>query len=252
MFIYGRRASKIGNFNIRNAPCTNCNQEIGQSITVFGKYAHIFWIPLFPMGKTPVAECIYCKRTIPKEEFTPALLQAYEDIKPEIKRPKRHWFGIGLVGLFVAFTTFVGVTAEVDPRDDLLKADMEQMNSNPTMETDSISYKMKLLFDNFATEEMNPGEFEYFTKIEDDKALILVQIPELRKVEKEARGEALEMVQMVTDSQTDLEGLDKYIGIQGLATMLIIKTPTYEKNSKLALTSELYDFYGPKPIVEEQ
>ena len=84
------------------------------------------------------------------------------------------------------------------------------------------------------------------TKIQGSKALILVKMPKLKKVEKSERSEALDIIEIITNNQDDLKGKEKYIGVSGAISMMLIKTPTYEKNSKLALTSELFEFYGPK------
>lgn len=250
MIIFGGRASNIGNFDITNTKCDYCEQDNTQRIAVFGKYAHVFWIPIFPIGKKALAECTHCKRTIEQKEFSPELKSLYQENKKMAKRPIWHWLGLGIFGLLVALISIIVITAEEDPRSQLLNADEALMVSNPTMESDSISYKIKQVFDNFATEEIDPSEFKYLTKIEDDKALVLVQIPKLRKVEKEGRVQAMEMVEMITDNQQIFEGKDLYIGIKGVISMMLIKTPTYEKNSKLALTSELYEFYGPKSANE--
>ena len=251
MIFFGARASNIGNFDISNSDCSYCEEGDTQRISVFGKYAHVFWIPIFPIGKKAVAECTHCKRTIEQKEFSPELNKLYKENKIKAKRPFWHWLGLGIFGLLVALITIIGITAEVDPRSELLNADEALMVSNPTMESDSISYKIKQIFDNFATEEIDPDEFKYLTKIIDNKALVLVQIPKLRKVEKEGREQAMEMVRMITDNQQVLKEKELYIGIKGVISMLLIKTPTYEKNSKLALSSKLYEFYGPKPKIEK-
>lgn len=250
MIIFGGRASNIGNFDIPNSKCSYCEEGDTQRISVFGKYAHVFWIPIFPIGKKAVAECTHCKRTIEQKEFSPELKSLYQENKNKAKRPIWHWFGLGIFGLLVGLISIIGVTADEDPRSKLLNADEALMVSNPTMESDSISYMIKQVFDNFATEEIDPSEFKYLTKIEDDKALVLVQIPKLRKAEKEGRAQAMEMVEMITNNHQIFEGKDLYIGIKGVISMMLIKTPTYEDNSKLALTSELYEFYGPKPANE--
>jgi hypothetical protein len=251
MIFFGARASNIGNFDVSNSDCSYCEVGNTQRISVFGKYAHIFWVPVFPIGKKAVAECTHCKRTIEQKEFSPELKKLYQENKKNAKRPFWHWLGLGVFGLLVALITLIGITAEEDPRSDFLNADEALMVSSPTMESDSISFKIKQIFDNFATEEIDPTEFKYLTKIRDDKALVLVQIPKLRKVEKKGRAQALEMVRMITDNQQVFEGKDLYIGIKGVISMMLIKTPTYEKNSKLALTSKLYEFYGPKPAIEK-
>lgn len=251
MIIFGGKASNIGNFDIPNSNCNYCEQGDTQRVSVFGKYAHIFWIPFFPIGKKAVAECTHCKRTIEQKEFSPQLAKLYQENKNKAKRPIWHWLGLGIFGLLIALISIIGITAEEDPRSPLLSADEKLMISNPTMESDSISYKIKQVFDSFATEEINPNEFKYLTKIKDDKALVLVQIPKLRKVEKEGRAQAMEMVEMITNNQNVFEGKDLYIGIKGLVSMILIKTPTYEDNSRIALTNELLEFYGSKPVLVE-
>ncbi|MDF1698089.1 MAG: hypothetical protein P1U56_19735 [Saprospiraceae bacterium] len=254
MIFFGTRASNIGNFNLQNSDCSYCEMSDTQRISVFGKYAHIFWIPVFPIGKTVIAECTHCKRTIEQREFPPSLNTSYLMNMTKAKRPLWHWLGLGFVGFLFALTTLLGIigaSAEPDPRSDMLNADVNLMVKNPTMESDSISYKIKSIFDDFANEDIDPEKFKYLTKISGEKALVLVQIPKLRKVKKEGRMQALEMIELITDSQQAFEGKEMYIGVKGLITMMVIKTPTYEKNSRLALTSKLYDFYGPEPVSSE-
>lgn len=246
MIIFGTRATNIGNFDVPNSKCEYCQNDSTQRISVFGKYAHIFWIPIFPIGKKAVAECTHCKRTIEQKEFSSKLSQLYQENKSRAKRPLWHWLGLLLVAGLFALITIIGLTAEKDPRSELLDIDLKSMTTAPTMETDSISFKIKQLFDQVVTEDINPEDFEYLTKVQGNKALILIKMPKLKKVEKSGRSEALEIIEMITNSQQDLKDKEKYIGVQGAISMMLIKTPTYEKNSKLALTSELYEFYGKK------
>lgn len=251
MIVYGSRASNIGNFEISNIECSHCNQNAPQRVSVFGKYAHIFWIPLFPIGKKAVSECTNCLKTSPKKEFPTDLNQAYSENKHLAKRPFWHWIGLIIVGGLIALMTLIGITAEEDPRDKLLDEDISQMSSTPTMESDSISHMIKVLFDNFVNEEIYPEDFKYRTRIEGDKALILVKMPDLKDVEKSARGEVMEMIEMITSAQDDLKGKTLYIGIHGAYSMMLTKTPAGEQNSSLASTAPLLDFYGPKPPPEK-
>lgn len=244
MIIFGSRASNIGNFDIPDTKCDYCGQESKQKISVFGRYAHIFWIPFFPIDKKAVAECAHCKRTIEQKDFSPELKQLYRENKANAKRPKLHWLGLGFIGLLIVSTTVIGLSVESDPRNDLLFSDIAKMTKNPTMESDSVSYKLKQIFNSFITEEIDASEFKYLTKIEGDKALILVEIPKLKKVEREARNEVIEMIEMVINEQSDLTDKKKFIGVKGNVTMMLIKTPTYERNSSIAPNNELYAFYG--------
>jgi len=49
MIFFGTRASNINNGKIINADCPNCEVNSTMVYNVFEKYAHVYWIPFFPM-----------------------------------------------------------------------------------------------------------------------------------------------------------------------------------------------------------
>lgn len=252
MIIFGGRASNIGNFNVPYSNCAYCEYGDTQRISVFGKYAHVFWIPIFPVGKKAVSECTHCKRTIEQKDFSPELKALYREHKGAAKRPFWHWLGLIIFGLFFALIASIGGSGgEEDSRSALLKADEHSMTKNPTMESDSISYKISQMFNVLATDEIRPSEFQYLTKIKDDKALVLVRIPKLRKVEKESREVVMEIIESIVDNQADLADKEVYIGVKGLISMMLIKTPSFRGNSRLSSSSHLYEFYGLPEVIEE-
>lgn len=63
MIVYGTKASTLKNGQIINVDCPNCNANTSMKYSVFGKYAHLYWIPLFPFEKITAAECNSCKKT---------------------------------------------------------------------------------------------------------------------------------------------------------------------------------------------
>lgn len=252
MVIYGMRASKIGRLEIPNTICEQCeNQEI-QDITVFGRYFHVFWIPMFPVGRTVVGECDGCMKTSKKRKFTPQLKRAYEQHKRKAKRPIWHWTGSIILGLLIALITIVGGNGVSDPRADLLQADLNAMVSNPTQESDSVSYAIKEIMDITIVDELQPHKFKYLTKTDSNKAIILMKIPKLRKVKKEDRLELLEMIEMVVETTPDLAEKDIYIGVEGRISVMLLKTPTELKNGRFIIESPLYEYYGPKSIEKEE
>lgn len=251
MIFFGRKATKIGELNISHAKCPHCENTDTQHVTVFGKYFHIYWIPFFPIGKEAVAECTHCMRTISQKEFPQNLKNRYEQSRDQIKRPVWHWAGLGVIGALIVLIGIIDATAEVDPRHELLKADIEQLSVNPTMETDSISYKLKAFFNDFANEAINPSEFEFLTKTKENMALILVKIPNLKKVEKEGRKDVIEMIELIAESQESIKDMDKYIGVHGKYNMMMVKTPDEFANGSIVSEQGLYEFYGPKVDGEE-
>lgn len=105
MIIFGTRASNIGSIEVPSSSCDYCKQEGKQQVSVFGRYFHVFWIPVFPFGKSVFSECTHCKKTIRKKEFSPQLKTLYLQKSDETKRPIWHWAGslifVALVFFFV-------------------------------------------------------------------------------------------------------------------------------------------------------
>jgi len=251
MIIYGRNASKIGELNIQNSTCPHCENTGTQHISVFGKYAHIYWIPFFPLGKEVVAECVHCKRTISQKDFPSSLKNKYEDHKNQIKRPIWHWAGVGVIAALVLLFNIINATTVPDPREKLLDADIERITTDPTTTSDSVAFKLKSLFNEFASAEVNPAEFGFLTKTKNDKVLILAKIPSLKQVQKEGREQVIELIELVAKSTESIKGKKMYIGVHGKYTMMMVKTPTVYENSNLVLDDPLYDFYGPKPSTKK-
>lgn len=102
MIIYGWKSTGIGQAQIPE-PCPNCSTENSVQMHVFKKYAHVFWIPLFPFGNTAVTECDHCKQVLRKNEFPAQFKERYERVKAEAKNPIWTWSGLGLLAVLIIF-----------------------------------------------------------------------------------------------------------------------------------------------------
>lgn len=100
MIIYGSRASLISTESVHDK-CSNCNTQGSMYIALFQKYAHIFWIPLFPIGKSGVAQCAQCKQVLQKENFSGNLLSSYQTVNSNTKAPWWTFSGLAIIGLLV-------------------------------------------------------------------------------------------------------------------------------------------------------
>lgn len=247
MIIYGSRASRLGSFDVENTKCQHCESYSTQHVSFFGKYAYLYWIPIFPIGKVAVAECTNCLKTIEKNEFPADLKGAAEEAKAQIKSPWWHWIGVLIIAALVAILSLTGPSEDNnDSRNIFLKEDLTKLTGSPSLESDSISFRIKSLFDILVSDEMDPDSYTYYTRVEDERALILVQIPDLEDVEKSSRTQVIELMEMYTDEAATLQGKQIYIGVHGGYNMLLTKTPKGEENSNYASVLPLLDFYGPK------
>jgi hypothetical protein len=101
MIIYGTKAVAVTTENIPDA-CTNCGNTHRIQMTVFQKYAHLFWIPLFPFGKAGATECAHCKQVLLQKEFPAQLRISYDNLKSKSKTPVWVFSGLALFAVLVA------------------------------------------------------------------------------------------------------------------------------------------------------
>ena len=241
---YGWRASTLKQIQVTKAKCDKCGEHCQQQVSVFGRYVHIMWIPIIPLGRKIVGECQSCLKTMKRKEFSMDLDNQIRRVEGSIKRPIWHWIGPVILGIAAITIAYSIATHKDDPRKVNLDADEGKMSIQPTMESDSISFYLKRMFDVFVNEEMQPQSFTYRSSVEDDKVLVLIEIPEFKHLEKSVRPELLEIVTQVLDGQAGLEGKDRYIGVKGKYNMMLVKTPTEFENSNFASADGIYDFYG--------
>jgi hypothetical protein len=101
MIIYGMRASlRKAEFITEN--CPNCGTSNSIQMTVFQRYAHIFWIPMFPIGKTGVSQCAQCKQILKLKQMPDAVKLGYENLKSHTKIPLWTFSGLLLIALAIA------------------------------------------------------------------------------------------------------------------------------------------------------
>lgn len=153
-----------------------------------------------------------------------------------------------MVILGMSYISIIGCGGEPDPRSEELSNDILLMKRNIS-ESDSTTYKLKTILDIAKMDGFDVDNFEYYTEIREDKALILVRIPEIRKIEKGGKVVFLDLIETMTEGGV-FEGKDRYIGVFGKLGVNMSSNPNGRKE-KLATRSELYDFYGPAPVPAE-
>ena len=103
LVLFGRRGKVIPGKMLNNQRCEHCGSGSLRAHTIVN-YVHIFWIPLFPVGKQIATECSHCKSVQKGKEVSNA-------IKEEAKRqqavaPIPRYLFVGTVAL-IAFAGFL-------------------------------------------------------------------------------------------------------------------------------------------------
>lgn len=100
MLLYGTKAPLLASEASSTATCPHCDNTGTLVHRIFGRYAHLFWIPLFPMGKPGITECTHCKYAMREKEIPEDVKREVINLKSTAKRPIWHFLGLGIVILF--------------------------------------------------------------------------------------------------------------------------------------------------------
>jgi hypothetical protein len=100
MIIYGSRSTELVKRNLKEK-CANCETPNSIQLQVYQKYAHIFWVPLFPMNKLGISQCTHCRQTLSKEQFPHSLEREYKNVVAETRAPLWTFVGLALIAVFI-------------------------------------------------------------------------------------------------------------------------------------------------------
>src|SRR5215203_1149628 len=99
MIIFGSNTKQIA---AETSPdqCPNCGAYNSVQLYVLQKYAHIFWIPFFPTGKSIVSQCNNCRQALKSKEMPSSMLLSSDNLKSQSKTPVWTFAGVALVVVF--------------------------------------------------------------------------------------------------------------------------------------------------------
>jgi hypothetical protein len=100
MIVYGSRSKELAK-DIISDQCPNCGKANSIDMHVFQKYAHVFWIPIFPMGKSGVCQCDHCKQVLTHKEMPATLAISYNNLKAKAKTPVWMFSGLALFAMLI-------------------------------------------------------------------------------------------------------------------------------------------------------
>ena len=108
MIFYGRKATKIKEGMLVNVNCPNCEDGRSMRYVIFGKYAYLYWIPMFPMGKEYVLECVNCQKTYNLKELPDPIKEKFKLEKADAKYPLWYFSGLAVLAVIIAFLMYAG------------------------------------------------------------------------------------------------------------------------------------------------
>ncbi|HEY3406526.1 MAG TPA: hypothetical protein VGK59_24225 [Ohtaekwangia sp.] len=112
MIIYGSRPVHLKSAQPPSLVCPHCGQTGTTFISAYSKHAHIFWIPLFPIGRVGVSQCQHCKQALNEAGMPHELKREYTTLKAETRVPIWQFAGLGVIGLLAIWITYIGSVDE--------------------------------------------------------------------------------------------------------------------------------------------
>jgi len=108
MIFYGTNGAHVRTAPLPDVACPSCDTAGSLNVSVFSRYAHIYWIPLFPYSKPLVAQCSHCQQAWEEKALPPAISGPAKDLKKETRAPLLHWAGLGIILVLLGFGAVAG------------------------------------------------------------------------------------------------------------------------------------------------
>jgi hypothetical protein len=265
LFLFGTGKSTLKNqYPLQGCSCPSCHQNTSMVAGTIARYFHFFFIPVFPTSRDNVAVCNHCKGSFSYNQFTDEMKQSFDAQQAAHPNSRPVWHGCGCFIILIGIVCFIGLLVvgwfkskdepekPKDKREAYLKADMKKATENPTMATDSTSFYIKDYMDDILENELNKKEIKYFSKINGDKILIILDINDLKKIKPSERYYIINFVKEALEEHVGYENLQQYIGVDGMWNMVLAVSPHYtDIDGKFAEESVLFPFYdAPKNYSE--
>lgn len=117
IFFYETKSTRIKNGVIKNVTCPHCETNTDIRYSVFGRYAYLYGIPLFPVGKKKILECNKCKATYNLKDLSDIKQKfASEQKQNSPKTLKLHFIVPIVIGLLIIIMLFISVKGEYDSK----------------------------------------------------------------------------------------------------------------------------------------
>lgn len=106
MIIYGTNSAHLNTIQSDSATCPNCNTKGSIILSVYRRHAHIFWIPLFPIGKVGASQCQNCKSVLETKEMPEDIKREYDNLKRDSKGPIWQFAGLAIILIFITWVAY--------------------------------------------------------------------------------------------------------------------------------------------------
>lgn len=104
MIIFGTAKKRLGTIDLHEGNCVACSTP-SLTLTIFQKYFHFFFIPMFPLKKVAEGKCRNCGREYEQDDLPTYVDEAVAMGKKEARTPLILFIGLALFIVFGIITT---------------------------------------------------------------------------------------------------------------------------------------------------
>lgn len=106
MLIYGTKAVHLITSQSNFAVCPSCGLKGSTIISVYSKHFHLFWVPIFPIGKVSVSQCQHCKLALDEDKMPEYLRKECFALEETHKTPKWQFIGTFIFAIIIIYFMF--------------------------------------------------------------------------------------------------------------------------------------------------
>ncbi len=109
MIIYGSKGTLLATEPVLGVRCPHCGSSSSLEVGVYGRYAHIYWIPLFPFSKVAMLSCQSCQCAWEEKNLPEAAVAPVREAKQNAPHRRWEWAGLALLLLLGSYITVAGI-----------------------------------------------------------------------------------------------------------------------------------------------
>lgn len=103
MILYGTNGTHYATEPLAGATCPACHAPEALQVGLVSRYAHIYWVPLFPYQKVAVTQCLHCQANWSEKELAPTLAPTVRAVKQRSRAPFWTWAGLAIIAAVSLF-----------------------------------------------------------------------------------------------------------------------------------------------------
>ncbi|AXO80165.1 hypothetical protein DZC78_07080 [Olleya aquimaris] len=198
MIFYGRKATTIKEGRLVNVNCPNCEEGRTMRYSIFGKYAYLYWIPMFPLGKENILECTNCHKTFDLKSLPNSIKEKFNIEKADAKYPIWYFSGLAVLVLLISFAVY---TSKKDDENDKRYIKEPMIGDVYSVETSQSGYYSTMKVNKVTKDSI----FVIYNDVLIDRKSKVYKIDKAKNYTTETDGYTRSEIQSLFDKQTIYE-----------------------------------------------